>query len=621
EYRANYKAGKENALFAHDLLNQYTDDDTGMLLGDLLLNETKEELGDKYDALSEDEKKQHADLVTIRMQANVAMLDAIVQYLAIGINSSKSNSDWIKEIEVADYDALFEEYQALDPLASAPSIESRMIVDFDADAKYLAAEIQGLKTYLSYYTDSGITLDASDEEIQQYFDTHDNGDAIVWGNAGALYTTLETIDYNGTPLLDFIFNEEYDFVHNIDDRIELYPLLDTMSPAQVAALAEISFSSLLSNSFLSQENWKTKHEETTFPETAASVYFGVDRSLFEKGGIGLTGSANSLQNGSNKTFDEGSFGYGMDYTEMIIGGTALITCSVGLYIAIANHDYSQHLRELTEIASQAQSKSSSYASALLTKFDMQARSGGTNDFNAFIQTPEGKEIKEATDKMVKASDDADEEVKKYIQENGVRISDYVGLAVCIISLIVVAWAVWDMVTDMIDYYNRELTPIPSMMVHTYQDEADGQQFCYYYAATCNRNEVGMEYDTLNVNGDLNGDVGKEWLALYYTKDPHVGKPILADNFTAGSNMQSPAGTMALSLFNNAASLNLVDEAYVFSGSADPIYLYFKTDNMPYTGSTFSGGTLAIFSVLSALLGAGICALVMKGRRKKEQPAV
>ena len=202
-----------------------------------------------------------------------------------------------------------------------------------------------------------------------------------------------------------------------------------------------------------------------------------------------------------------------------------------------------------------------------------------------------------------------------------RISDYVGLAVCIISLIVVAWAVWDMVTDMIDYYNRELTPIPSMMVHTYQDEADGQQFCYYYAATCNRNEVGMEYDTLNVNGDLNGDVGKEWLALYYTKDPHVGKPILADNFTAGSNMQSPAGTMALSLFNNAASLNLVDEAYVFSGSADPIYLYFKTDNVSYTGSTFSGGTLAIFSVLSALLGAGICALVMKGRRKKEQPAV
>ena len=174
-----------------------------------------------------------------------------------------------------------------------------------------------------------------------------------------------------------------------------------------------------------------------------------------------------------------------------------------------------------------------------------------------------------------------------------------------------------MIRDVYEYYHRELSPIPSMMVHTYQDEADGQQFCYYYATTCNRNEVGMEYDILGVNGDLNGDVGKEWLALYYTKDSHAGKPILADNFTTGSNMQSPAGTIALSLFNNAASLNLVDEAYVFSGGADPIYLYFKTDNIPYTGSAFSSGMLIIFSFVSAVFGAGIYALIMKGRKKKE----
>ena len=63
---------KARAQYVHDALNKLTDDDCGDTgLGDLLLKETKYEMGDKaYDALSDEEKKEHADILTIISQAN-----------------------------------------------------------------------------------------------------------------------------------------------------------------------------------------------------------------------------------------------------------------------------------------------------------------------------------------------------------------------------------------------------------------------------------------------------------------------------------------------------------------------------------------------------------------------
>ena len=75
EYRQNYsgkgsKGGKIRAQAAHDLLNKFYDgdpndeyavNDTGKPLGDLLLNETKTEIGDSaYKSLSDEEKNQKA---------------------------------------------------------------------------------------------------------------------------------------------------------------------------------------------------------------------------------------------------------------------------------------------------------------------------------------------------------------------------------------------------------------------------------------------------------------------------------------------------------------------------------------------------------------------------------
>ena len=75
EYRANYasnnRSNKQRASYIHDMLDKMIDDDTGSGLGTLLLNPTKQELGDAaYNALPDAEKKQHADLATIIAQSN-----------------------------------------------------------------------------------------------------------------------------------------------------------------------------------------------------------------------------------------------------------------------------------------------------------------------------------------------------------------------------------------------------------------------------------------------------------------------------------------------------------------------------------------------------------------------
>ena len=74
EYRENLKKPQDSANYKRanyykTLLNKLTDDDTGNKpLGDLLVNQTKYEMGDgAYNALSDEEKKNHCDILTLLM--------------------------------------------------------------------------------------------------------------------------------------------------------------------------------------------------------------------------------------------------------------------------------------------------------------------------------------------------------------------------------------------------------------------------------------------------------------------------------------------------------------------------------------------------------------------------
>jgi hypothetical protein len=104
EYRENYNkpektVNHKKADMVRQMLNKFIDDDTdGQPVGDLLLNETKYELGDKaYNALSDSEKKKHADLITLLMQGNVTAIATIETLLVKAADSS--DDTWIDRFE------------------------------------------------------------------------------------------------------------------------------------------------------------------------------------------------------------------------------------------------------------------------------------------------------------------------------------------------------------------------------------------------------------------------------------------------------------------------------------------------------------------------------------------
>ena len=117
EYRANYKKPKNTqghirADYYRKMLNKLIDDDTGKPLGDLLLNKTKYEMGDeKYNALSDEEKKNHADILTLLMQGNGHAI--ILMETLIAKASDTAANSWIDRI--SDFDTLKAKVKNDDP--------------------------------------------------------------------------------------------------------------------------------------------------------------------------------------------------------------------------------------------------------------------------------------------------------------------------------------------------------------------------------------------------------------------------------------------------------------------------------------------------------------------------
>ena len=133
EYRVNYRsdnaANRQRAQYIHDILNKFTDDDCGGAgLGDLLLNKTKYELGDgAYNALSDKEKKQHADILTIIAQSN-GQATLMIESLLVRAADTNENT-WIDRFVGTTYDNL------MDETGLAPSKAGKLLAkQYDDDA-------------------------------------------------------------------------------------------------------------------------------------------------------------------------------------------------------------------------------------------------------------------------------------------------------------------------------------------------------------------------------------------------------------------------------------------------------------------------------------------------------
>ena len=194
--------------------------------------------------------------------------------------------------------------------------------------------------------------------------------------------------------------------------------------------------------------------------------------------------------------------------------------------------------------------------------------------------------------------------------SAVSLSAGIGLLVTAVGLIVIA--TW------YGYYNPDYTPIPNTMVDVRETDL-GDKYVKYTAAKVFGDEDGR-------NADLNAYEGKEWNALYYTKDATAGS-CLTPKFVYKDNDSTIARRhQGISMFGETEAFNL--NSHVFNDDAPGVYVtmrYSTTEkaaaDMPsVVGSMVATGALYTLTALGgAGVGIGGTLLLQKAKKKKSEP--
>ena len=106
EYRANLKAGKAKATYVHNILNNYTEDDTGMKMGDLLNSETLQDKVGVSESVEAANPENLPNLVTILMQGNAQVIKSVETLLSMAADTA--DNSWLDRFAESDYDTLLD---------------------------------------------------------------------------------------------------------------------------------------------------------------------------------------------------------------------------------------------------------------------------------------------------------------------------------------------------------------------------------------------------------------------------------------------------------------------------------------------------------------------------------
>lgn len=110
-------------------------------------------------------------------------------------------------------------------------------------------------------------------------------------------------------------------------------------------------------------------------------------------------------------------------------------------------------------------------------------------------------------------------------------------------------------------------------------------------------EAILSAESYGVYADLNGWCGREWNALYVTKDPAAGKPILADAIYALADQGELGLQMSFAhAFSSTMPYNL--NSYAYEDALNGIYLYFWRD------TEYGEKTVTVYNQLDLCLAIG-----------------
>ena len=309
EYRANLKAGKAKATAVHDLLNKYTDDDTGMKLGNLFNSETLQDKVGITKSITDENKNKLPDLLTILMQGNSSYILTIENMLSLAADTN--DNTWIDRFAEKDFDDMLDELEDSRPDLNTPSKRAQYLdAEYGDIATDLSSSVPTLRSEFLDYEATGISVtDATEADIKAAFGDSDTADEeqkteilknmIDWEDTGILYEALKNYEggrFAEGELLDF-FMEEVDE----DDIERYYSMAAAFTEGQRGGMDFVSLKDMIRYAFLDYDSWKADIEKKAkFPDDfKSSIYTGINREMFKTdGSIAYTGAATRANNTS-----------------------------------------------------------------------------------------------------------------------------------------------------------------------------------------------------------------------------------------------------------------------------------------------------------------------------------
>ena len=425
---------------------------------------------------------------------------------------------------------------------------------------------------------------------------------------------LEKTEYGDGTLLEFFERDQSEF---FDEDIirELYPIVEALSGGQIAGLDFLSIKDMILMAVTDENGFNNVNVDNVKP---ASIFQDVNREIYERGGVALTNDA--LRKKASAQDAVTTF-------ELSTLGIVLWSCTAAAGLAAAGLAAAG-----TGVASTVLAKSTEQVKGLNVAVNDEVSSCGYNDrgYNLLedsqssIETPEGSV--ETPEDIVGPEISAKSTVCKYLS---------VGFSIA--AAILAGISIYMTITEMMEYYKVNFSPIPKYIVEEADITAKNEkgetimirnQTAYYKVVSCNRkqgdsNVEKKNFEILKDRNDLNGDVGKQWLSLYSVKYKN-GAPILADSLKMQWGSKLPDGySTGIHRFGEKAAFNLTSLFYCYNDPNKGTYVYYKHDNafvkdLTAAASVFSGGSIALGAVLGLIVGGGVMLLLTFSVRKRKE---
>ena len=701
EYRTNYNSGeglnRQKALFMHDVMNLFWDDDSGFRLGDLLLEKTKDEYTqEEYEKILPDDKSKVPDLTSILMQGQTDMTFMIEQLTTFA--SDTGNDLWLDRLVKLGPNGLTEQYTSNGKTPTDANNE--MAREYEDTARIISSKWDDFRTELMAYAeknpDDGIIDDEDDEpatpdegeEKESADDTHqatasqadddvpiDTAQEILDAAKGqmeaasavvddvanlrvaVIYDYLKKTSYGAGNLYDF-FTQPLNAVSG-DNISALYPVAAALSPGQRAGADFLTLFQLVQMGIGDADSFNQAKENTQNllkGTDEISIYSGVNRELYNKGVAVTDDLMRADAQSSSEVFNDWAMGItGKTFAFAAASVVSAVPMVYSWKAAVKSFKPKDPvISETMKMMNNMQDGDAIYKSLahkptaqslfLGYKLDLTITDTGNGmrvqavnrkghvidevfSYDYKIQTTD--DLKTVYNKCVsKATDIANEGVKwERIMKTGTAV------LFSVVFLAVSAYTVWNAYQDIKAYYNIEMTPVPKYIVDRKDITTTGEdgstvvyrnEKAYYEVVRCNRNaDAPMAKDSYDY-GDLNGDNGKEWLAMYTVKNSALGGPVRADSLKVviGTTDVPQGYEKAIHMFGQSAAANLTDSRYAYNDSLGGIYVYYMTDKPAQpatTGSVFTqNGVMPALGIGFVIGGAAGLLAVLLVRKKKEK---